>query len=61
LHAVSLDPLAVKGAKQRDIYHAIIEEIGNLGDAYNHDPDPVNDGTWCRGVKPSNEWRNALP
>ena len=53
--------MAVKGAKQRDIYHAIIEEIGNLGDAYNHDPDPVNDGTWCRGVKPSNEWRNALP
>jgi hypothetical protein len=57
----SVGSLVVKGAKQPDICHAIIEEIGNLGDAYNHDRDPADDGTRAEAQEPSNEWRRVLP
>jgi hypothetical protein len=56
----SVGSLVVKGAKQPDIYHAIIEKIGNLGDAYNPHPDPADDGTGAEALEPSNEWRRAL-
>jgi len=36
-----VDSLVVKGAKQSDVFDAVVEEIGNLRNAYDRDPDPA--------------------
>lgn len=56
-----VDTLVVKGAKQEDVYDAIIEEIENLRRAYQHDPDTAEDRPGAEAEEPSNEWPGALP
>ncbi|MGO8080918.1 hypothetical protein [Rhizobium leguminosarum] len=56
-----VDALVVKGAKQSDVYEAIVQEIGNLRDAYDRDPDPAEDRPGAEAEEPSNEWPGALP
>jgi len=56
-----VDSLVVKGAKQSDVYDAIVDEIGNLRKAYDRDPDPAEDRPGAEAEEPSNEWPGALP
>jgi hypothetical protein len=56
-----VDSLVVKGAKQSDVYDAIVEEIGNLRIAYDRDPDPAEDRPGAEAEEPLNEWPGALP
>ncbi|MGO7367622.1 hypothetical protein ACC719_11525 [Rhizobium ruizarguesonis] len=56
-----VDSLVVKGARQSDVYDAIVEEIGNLRTAYERDPDPAEDRPGAEAEEPSNEWPGALP
>ena len=56
-----VDSLVVKGAKQSDVYDAIVDEIGNLRKAYDRDPDPAEDRPGVEAEEPSNEWPGALP
>jgi hypothetical protein len=56
-----VDSFVVKGAKQSDVYDAIVEEIGNLRVAYDRDPDPAEDRPGAEPEEPSNEWPGALP
>ncbi|MBB4440715.1 MULTISPECIES: hypothetical protein [Rhizobium] len=56
-----VDALVVKGAKQSDVYETIVQEIGNLRDAYDRDPDPAEDRPGAEAEEPSNEWPGALP
>ncbi|WP_244598553.1 hypothetical protein [Rhizobium tubonense] len=56
-----VDTFVVKGAKQSDVYAAILEEIGNLRTAYERDPDPAEDSPGAEAEEPSNEWPGALP
>ncbi|MBY5511859.1 hypothetical protein [Rhizobium leguminosarum] len=54
-------PTCVKGAKQSDVYDAIVEEIGNLRGPHDRDPDPAEDRPGAEAEEPSNEWPGALP
>ncbi|MFA1626178.1 hypothetical protein ACDY96_26545 [Rhizobium mongolense] len=56
-----VDSFVVKGAKQSDVYEAIVEEIGNLRAAYERDPDPAEDRPGAEAEEPSNDWPGALP
>lgn len=56
-----VDSLVVKGAKQSDVYDAIVAEIENLRTAYDRDPDPADDSPGAEAEEPSNEWPGALP
>jgi hypothetical protein len=56
-----VDGLVVRGAKQDEIYDAIIEEIGKLRAANDRDPDPADDRPGAEAEEPSNEWPGALP
>ncbi|XKM39905.1 hypothetical protein A4U53_027985 [Rhizobium ruizarguesonis] len=50
----------VNGAKQEDVFDAIIAEIGSLRTAYDRDPDPA-DRPGAEAEEPSNEGPGALP
>ncbi|MFA1627131.1 hypothetical protein ACDY96_31715 [Rhizobium mongolense] len=54
-----VDTYVVRGAKQADVYDAIIEEIGNLRTAYDRDPDPAEDRARADVEEPSNDWPGA--
>jgi hypothetical protein len=56
-----VDSLVVRGAKQADVYEAIIKEIENLRTAYDRDPDPSDDRPGAEAEEPSNEWSGAQP
>ncbi|MFP3544384.1 hypothetical protein SB748_12990 [Rhizobium sp. SIMBA_035] len=56
-----VDTLVVKGAKQDDVYDAIIKEIETLRTVYGRDPDPPEDRPGAEAEEPSNEWPGALP
>ncbi|MGB8291601.1 MAG: hypothetical protein WCE42_27500 [Rhizobium ruizarguesonis] len=56
-----VDSFVVKGAKQSDVYDAIVEEIANLRIAYERDPDPAEDRPGAEAEEPSIEWPGALP
>ncbi|EJB01840.1 hypothetical protein FHX14_000537 [Rhizobium sp. BK619] len=56
-----VDSLVVQGAKQADVYEAIVEEVGHLRTAYERDPDPAEDRSGVEAEEPSNEWPGALP
>lgn len=54
-----VDTLVVKGAKQADVYDAIVAEVANLRKAYEHDPDPAEDRLTGTVDEPSNDWPGA--
>jgi hypothetical protein len=56
-----VDGLVVRGAKQDEIYDAIIEEIGKLRAVNDRDPDPSDDRPGAEAEDPSNEWHGAVP
>ncbi|PDT22304.1 hypothetical protein [Rhizobium hidalgonense] len=56
-----VDSLVVKGAKQSDVYDAIVEEIAKLRIAYERDPNPAEDRPGAEAEEPSNTWPGALP
>ncbi|KKZ83561.1 hypothetical protein B5K05_26255 [Rhizobium phaseoli] len=56
-----VDSLVVQGAKQADVYDAIVEEVEHLRTAYERDPDPAEDRPGAEAEEPSNEWSGALP
>ncbi|KPH06226.1 hypothetical protein CO657_30350 (plasmid) [Rhizobium acidisoli] len=56
-----VDSLVVQGAKQADVYEAIVEEVGHLRTAYERDPDLAEDRPGVEAEEPSNEWPGALP
>ncbi|MGR9148166.1 hypothetical protein ACU8MT_01725 [Rhizobium leguminosarum] len=53
--------MVVNGAKQSDVYDAIVEEIGSLRTAYELDPDAAKDRPGAEAEEPSNDWPGALP
>lgn len=55
-----VDSLVVQGAKQSDVYDAIVEEVGHLRTAYERDPDPAEDRPGAEAEEPSNDWPGAL-
>ncbi|MEY9829950.1 hypothetical protein ABIA25_001765 [Sinorhizobium fredii] len=54
-----VDAAVFVGARQQDVYTAILDEIGQLRLAYERDPDPADDV--CEQVieEPSNNWPAA--
>lgn len=56
-----VDTFVVDGAKQEDVFDAIIAEIGSLRTAYDRDPDPADDRPGAEAEEPSNEGPGALP
>lgn len=56
-----VDTFVVGGAKQEDVFDAIIAEIGNLRAANDRDPDPAEDRPEAEAEEPSNERPGALP
>ncbi|NEJ26099.1 hypothetical protein GR247_39790 [Rhizobium leguminosarum] len=55
-----VDSFVVKGAKQSDVYDAIIEEIGNLQAVCERDSDPAEDLPGAEAEESSNDWPGAL-
>ena len=53
-----VDTFIVAGAKQEDVFDAIIEEVGNLKIALDRDPDPADDGSAVI-EEPANDWPSA--
>lgn len=51
-----VDDCVVAGARQQDVFDAIIKEIGNLRAALERDPDPADDEVI---EEPSNDWPAA--
>jgi hypothetical protein len=56
-----VDSFVVTGAKQSDVYDAIVEEIGNLRTSYDSDPEPAEDRPGAEAEEPSIEWPGDLP
>jgi len=56
-----VDTAVVAGARQAEVYSAIIEEIDSLRTAYDRDPAPADDRPGAQAEEPSNEWPGALP
>lgn len=54
-----VDAAVVAGARQRDVYAAILDEIGQLRLAYERDPDPADDISEQVIEEPSNNWPAA--
>ncbi|ASQ04049.1 hypothetical protein HR059_07230 [Sinorhizobium meliloti WSM1022] len=54
-----VDAAVVTGARQRDVYAAILDEIGQLRLAYERDPDPADDISEQVIEEPSNNWPAA--
>ncbi len=53
-----VDTLVVAGAKQEDVFDAIIEEVGNLKIASDRDPDPADHDS-VSVEEPANDWPSA--
>lgn len=53
-----VDGFVVEGAKQEEVFAAIIDEIGNLRAGYNRDPDPSDNGETVI-EEPANDWPAA--
>lgn len=56
-----VDAAVIAGAKQAEVYRAIIEEIDSLRTAYDRDSDSADDRPGAQAEEPSNEWPGALP
>ncbi|MBY5855339.1 hypothetical protein HFN51_33135 [Rhizobium leguminosarum] len=56
-----VDSFVVKGAKQLDVYDAIVEEIGNLRAVCERDANPAEDPPRAEAEEPSNDRPGALP
>ncbi|MDF1631127.1 hypothetical protein [Mycoplana sp. MJR14] len=54
-----VDAAVVVGARQQDVYAAILDEIGQLRLAYQRDPDPADDVSEQVIEEPSNDWPAA--
>ena len=54
-----VDAAVVAGARQRDVYAAILDEIGQLRLAYERAPDPADDISEQVIEEPSNNWPAA--
>ncbi|MDX0432006.1 hypothetical protein GOL30_24960 [Sinorhizobium medicae] len=54
-----VDAAVVTGARQQDVYAAILDEIGQLRLAYERDPDPADDISEQVIEEPSNSWPAA--
>ncbi|YCI03965.1 hypothetical protein M1D34_06985 [Ensifer sp. D2-11] len=54
-----VDAAVVAGARQRDVYAAILDEIAQLQLAYERDPDPADDISEQVIEEPSNNWPAA--
>lgn len=54
-----VDVSVVAGAHQRDVYAAILEELGHIRLAYERDPDPADEATEQFIEEPSNNWPAA--
>lgn len=54
-----VDAAVVTGARQRDVYAAILDETGQLRLAYERDPDPADDISEQVIEEPSNNWPAA--
>jgi len=52
-----VDGFVVDGARQEDVFEAIVEEVGRLRAALELDPDPAEDRNTLNG--PSNDWPAA--
>jgi ethanolamine utilization cobalamin adenosyltransferase len=53
-----VDDCVVAGARQQDVFDAIIKEIGNLRAALERDPDPADDDVAVI-EEPANDWPAA--
>jgi hypothetical protein len=53
-----VDTFVVAGAKQADVFDAIIEEVRNLRAALDRDPDPAEDDSVAVD-EPANDWPGA--
>lgn len=49
-----VDGYVVNGARQQDVFNAIIEQVGKLRAALELDPDPADDHSIAG--EPTNEW-----
>ncbi|MDX0456739.1 hypothetical protein BMJ34_25755 [Sinorhizobium medicae] len=54
-----VDAAVVAGARQRDVYAAILDEVERLRLAYERDPDPADDLSEQIVEEPSNNWPAA--
>ncbi len=54
-----VDAAVVVGARQQDVYAAILDEIGQLRLACQRDPDPADDVSELVIEEPSNDWPAA--
>jgi len=54
-----VDAAVVVGARQQDVYAAILDEVGHLRAAYERDPDPAEDVGQQVIEEPSNNWPAA--
>ncbi|MCA1443203.1 hypothetical protein I6F07_23870 [Ensifer sp. IC4062] len=54
-----VDAAVVAGARQQDVYAAILDELGQLRLAYERDPDPTDDASEQVIEEPSNNWPAA--
>jgi hypothetical protein len=52
-----VDGFVVDGARQEDVFEAIVEEVGRLRAALELDPDPAEDRNTLN--EPSNDWSAA--
>ena len=52
------DTFVVAGAKQDDLFDAIIDEVENLRAARDRDPDPADDDS-VAVEEPANDWPSA--
>jgi hypothetical protein len=53
-----VDTFVVAGAKQEDVFDAVVEEVGNLKVALDRDPDPADDNS-VAVEEPANDWPSA--
>jgi hypothetical protein len=54
-----VDAAVVVGARQQDVYAAILDEIGQLRLGYERDPDPADSVSEQVIEEPSNNWPAA--
>ena len=54
-----VDAAVVAGARQQDVYAAILDEIGQLRLAYERDPDPADSVSEQVIEEPTNNWPAA--
>ncbi|OHV72150.1 hypothetical protein [Ensifer sp. LCM 4579] len=54
-----VDAAVVAGARQQDVFAAILDEVGHLRTAYERDPDPAEDVGEQVIEEPTNNWPAA--